>query len=121
MSGRVIELPPLGASVDELWNVLLDLGATPIKWTLIGGQMVLLHALEHGHVPPQISEDGDVVADVRSDQESLRTVVRALVDRGFDLAGISTDGRAHRYIRPSEPKPIVVDVLAPDGLGRELT
>lgn len=117
MSQRVIELPPLGAPVDELWNLLLDLGVMPVKWTLIGGQMVLLHALEHGQVPPQISEDGDVVADIRADQASLRTVVRALTDRGFDLLTITTDGRAHRYIRPAEPKPIVVDVLAPDGLG----
>ena len=117
MSKRVIELPPLGAPVDELWNVLLDLGAMSIEWTLIGGQMVLLHALEHGQVPPQVSEDGDVVADIRADQASLRAVVRALTERGFDLLTITTDGRAHRYIRPAEPKPIVVDVLAPDGLG----
>lgn len=113
----MIELPPLGAPVDELWNVLLDLGAMPVKWTLIGGQMVLLHVLEHGQVPPQISEDGDVVADIRADQASLRTVVRALTERGFDLLTITTDGRAHRYVRPAEPKSIVVDVLAPDGLG----
>jgi hypothetical protein len=117
MSQRVIELPPLGAPVDALWNVLLDLGAMPVRWTLIGGQMVLLHALAHGQVPPQISEDGDVVADIRADQASLRTVVRALTERGFDLLTITTDGRAHRYVRPAEPKPIVVDVLAPDGLG----
>lgn len=78
MSSRLIELLPLGATVDELWRVLLDLGSMPIKWTLIGGQMVLLHALEHGQVPLQISEDGDVVADIRADPSSLRTVVRAL-------------------------------------------
>jgi hypothetical protein len=63
----VITLPPLGSAVDALWEVLLDLSELPIRWTLIGGQMVLLHALEHGQVPPQISQDGDIVADVRAD------------------------------------------------------
>jgi hypothetical protein len=117
VSGPFIVLPPLGSPVDQLWHVLLDLAELPVRWTLIGGQMVLLHALEHGRVPPQISQDGDVIADIRADQTALRTVVKALTDRGFDLEAITTDGRAHRYVRPAEPRPVVVDVLAPDGLG----
>lgn len=58
--------------------------------------MVLSHALEHRQVPPQISQDGDVIADIRVDQSGLRTVGQALTDRGFDLETITTDGRAHR-------------------------
>lgn len=117
MTHPVITLPPLASPVDQLWHLLLDLGALPVRWTLIGGQMVLLHALEHGKVPPQISQDGDVIADIRADQSALQTVVKALRSHGFDLEAITTDGRAHRYIRPAEPKPVVVDVLAPEGLG----
>jgi hypothetical protein len=57
-----VTLPPLPAPVDRLWHVLLDLASgLRVPWTLPGGQMVLLHALEHGQVPPQISQDGDLV------------------------------------------------------------
>lgn len=117
MTRPVIELPPLAAPVDQLWHLLLDLAELPVRWTLIGGQMVLLHALEHGQVPPQVSQDGDVVADIRADRDALRDVVTALTGRGFELEGISSDSRAHRYVRAADPKPVVVDVLAPDGLG----
>lgn len=114
----VVTLPPLAPPVDQVWDVLLDLGGSALPWTLIGGQMVLLHALEHGQVPPQISQDADVIADVRAEPAALRDLVAVLGEQGFELAGISTDGRAHRYIRPAEPRPVVFDVLAPDGLGQ---
>ena len=96
--------PPLAAPFDQLWHLLLDLTELPVAWTLIGGQMVLLHALEHGQVPPQISQDGDAIADVRADQSALIVVVKALEERGFDLEAITTDGRAHRYTRPASPQ-----------------
>ena len=113
-----IELPPLASPVDELWHVLLDLGETlDVPWTLVGGQMVLLHALEHGHVPPQVSQDGDVVADIRAVTDALTRIVSALENAGFGLESMSTDGLAHRYVRPAKPRPVVIDVLAPEGLG----
>jgi hypothetical protein len=115
-----IALPPLGAPVDELWHVLLDLGERlSVPWTLVGGQMVLLHALEHGQVPPQISQDGDVVADIRAHPASLIVVVDELASLGFDLGDISAEGIGHRYVRPADPRPVVVDVLAPEGLGEK--
>lgn len=117
MSRPLIVLPPLACPVDQLWDVLLDLGELDIPWSLIGGQMVLLHGLEHGHSPPQISQDGDVIGDVRASPTALRHLVQELVARGFELEGISADGRAHRYIRPAEPLPVKVDVLAPEGVG----
>ena len=118
MNGSVlVTLPPLAPPVDELWDVLLDLGASRLRWTLVGGQMVLLHALEHGQLPPIISQDGDVVADVRAEPAALRQMVELLGDLGFAPAGITTDGRTHRYTRAASPRPVVIDVLAPDGLG----
>ena len=114
----VIELPPLPAPVDQLWHFLLDLAEQlTVPWTLIGGQMVLLHAIEHGQVPPQISQDGDVLADIRADSRAVTQVVAQLEASAFDLAGISADGLAHRYVRAAEPRAVVVDVLAPEGLG----
>ena len=51
-----ITLPSMAAPIDQLWHVLLDLGERlALPWTIVGGQMVLLHVLEHGEVPPQIS------------------------------------------------------------------
>jgi hypothetical protein len=117
MNAPHVILPPLAAPVDQLWHALLDLSERlTVPWTLIGGQMVLLHALEHRQVPPQISQDGDVVADVRASPGAVKDVVAALADAGFAAAGLSADGLAHRYERPAEPRPVVVDVLAPEGL-----
>lgn len=113
-----IELSPLASPVDELWHVLLDLGESlDVPWTLVGGQMVLLHVLERGQMPPQVSQDGDVVADIRAVADALARVVAALEKAGFDLESMSADGLAHRYARPAEPRPVVIDVLAPEGLG----
>ncbi|MFO6451483.1 MULTISPECIES: hypothetical protein [unclassified Aeromicrobium] len=112
-----IELPPLFAPVDKLWHVLLDLGERlTVPWSVIGGQMVLLHVLEHGLEPPQISQDGDVIADIRADPAALMAISAELEDMGF-APEISTDGIAHRYTRVSEPSPLVIDVLAPEGVG----
>lgn len=45
-----IELPPLSGVPLGTWPMLLDLAETldPSTWTLIGGQMVLLHGMEEG-------------------------------------------------------------------------
>ncbi|MFF3455446.1 hypothetical protein ACFYXH_14180 [Streptomyces sp. NPDC002730] len=103
----------------ELWGVLLDLSEhVPRAWSLIGGQMVLLHGLEHGRTPPAASADLDVLADVQSDQQSLRRLVAALERLGFVPAGMSPqDNLLHRYHRGEEPGRLVVDLLAPDHLG----
>lgn len=93
-----------------------------MRRTLVGGQMVLLHALEHGQVPPQVSQDGDVLTDIRAMPTALKDVVAALNGFGFALDGTGPDAIAHRYTRPSGPselpiRTVTVDVLAPDGVG----
>lgn len=110
-----IVLPPLGSPVDEVWEVLPDLSERlNVPWSLIGGQMVLLHALEHHAMPPQVSQDGDVIADIRAAPGSLGQVVAELEALGFTLEGIDADGVAHRYSRPSRRpvRPVIIDVLA---------
>lgn len=114
----VIEMPPFLAPISELWHVLLDLEERlTVPWSLIGGQMVLLHALEHGHTPPHISQDGDLIADIRADPASISAIVAELEGMRFELADVSADGIAYRYTRDSDPRPVVIDVLAPEGLG----
>ncbi|MER5727513.1 hypothetical protein ABT084_03995 [Streptomyces sp. NPDC002138] len=85
----------------KLWDVLFDLSEqVPDAWSLIGGQMVLLHGLEHGRTPPAASADLDVLADVQSYQQSLRRLVAALERLGFSPADMSPQGNLlHRYQR----------------------
>jgi len=116
-----IVLPPFVAPVDQLWHLLLDLAeGCSAPWTLVGGQMVLLHALEHGQVPPQISQDGDVVADVGAEPDALIAVVATLEQLNVRLAEMSPDGIAHRYERGSASRVVRIDVLAPEGLGQRV-
>jgi hypothetical protein len=120
VSEPVVVMPVLGDPVNKVWEVFLDLTERlHVAWTIVGGQMVLLHALEHGTVPPTVSQDGDVIADVRATQNALRHVAAELEQMGFALAGIANDGTAHRYRRDSRDggRRVTIDVLAPDGVG----
>lgn len=59
------------------WKVLLDLAVEfSTGWCLVGGQMVWLHALEHGVEPPRATEDIDVVVDVRAARGAIRRLCR---------------------------------------------
>lgn len=60
-------LPSIPGHNDALWEALLQLARTEAlqEWTLIGGQMVPLHALEHGTTPIRLSTDIDVVVNAR--------------------------------------------------------
>ncbi|WP_123954027.1 hypothetical protein [Streptomyces nigra] len=114
-----IESDLLTGPLVGLWGTLLDLSEkVPQDWTLIGGQMVLLHGLEHGRTPPAASLDLDVLADVISDQQSLRTLVAALEEMGFESTGVSPEGKTHRYKRDDSAGALIVDLLAPDNLGQ---
>jgi hypothetical protein len=115
----VITLPWLGSPTDELWDELLILSAKTkrVPWMLIGGQMMLLHILEHGRDPLQVSQDGDAIADIRSRPDALLAFVRALESEDFESDGMSPDGRAHRYKHKTFDPPVLVDVLAPDNVG----
>ena len=113
-----IESNLLTRQIVGLWNVLLDLSERlPRVWTLIGGQMVLLHGLEHDREPPAASTDLDVLADVQADQRSLRRLVAALTELGFESDGETPEGKAYRYTRSDAESHLVVDLLAPDHLG----
>ncbi len=111
----VIESDLMTKPLVDLWNVLLDVSErVGTAWSLIGGQMVLLHGLEHGRTPPAASVDLDVLADVLSDQQSLRRLVAALGELGFVPAGMSPQGNLlHRYQRDTAEGTLKVDVLAP--------
>jgi hypothetical protein len=86
---------------EEGWRILLDLYQDfPAGWCLIGGQMVWLYARESDIEPPRITEDVDVVVDVRADQQAIRHMCHWLeaAARDFELDGLSPDGIGHRYV-----------------------
>lgn len=109
-----VRLPTLAGHDDELWEALIELSEVrPGEWTLIGGQMVFLHAIEQGAIPPRVSTDLDVLVNARIAGRPLAAFASGLVDLGFEQDGISPDGIAHRYRRNR----VTIDVLAPEGLG----
>lgn len=109
-----VRLPTLAGHDDELWDALIELSEVrPGEWTLIGGQMVLLHAIEQGATPPRVSTDLDVLVNARIAGRPLAAFASGLEDLGFEQDGIGPDGIAHRYRRNR----VTIDVLAPEGLG----
>jgi hypothetical protein len=110
----VIELPALGGTERELWHALLDLAERqPDNWTLIGGQMVLLHALEQGRIPPRVTRDLDVLADLRARPAALPQIVTTLCQLDFEVELAAPDQSGHRFKRGD----VTIDLLAPDNLG----
>lgn len=109
-----VELPTHPDQSREMWEALLALSEVrPGEWTLVGGQMVFLHALEHSAGAPRVSTDLDVLVNARVVTGAIRSFVEAIEELGFALVGLSPDGLAHRYQREG----VSVDVLAPEGLG----
>jgi hypothetical protein len=109
-----VRLPTLPGHDHLLWATLVELSEMrPGEWTLIGGQMVFLHAMEHGVQPPRVSTDLDVLVNARLVTGGIPEFVAAIETAGFALVGASPEGLAHRYQRGG----VSVDVLAPEGLG----
>lgn len=110
----LVPLPNYPGYNDALWETLLELANAQLQeWTLIGGQMVLLHALENGVEPTRFSQDIDVVVNARVVSGGIKSFVKGLESLGFSLVGGSPDNIAHRYRRDKAS----IDVLAPEGLG----
>jgi len=111
----MIILPRMPPEQTASWLGVLDLyEKIPEGWTLIGGQLVHLHCAERGRFPERPTNDVDTVIDVRTDPAILRTFTVALEDLGFRSAGISAEGRQHRWLRDKAS----IDVLLPEGIGQ---
>lgn len=78
-----LDLPRLGQHHDDLWTTLCDLGdAHDEDWVIIGGQMVMLHALEAGREPGRVSQDLDTVIDARVRPPALPAFLATLANLG---------------------------------------
>lgn len=111
----MIEIHPRDAVEERLWAATLDLAALleGLPWTLVGAQMVMLHAFEAAEAPGRTTGDLDILLDVRAYVGATAEAASRLLASGFTENGPSPDGIAHRFTRGV----VVVDVLAPDGVG----
>lgn len=110
----MIVLPTMPPEQTSSWLGILDLyDQLSEGWTLIGGQLVHLHCAERGLFPVRPTNDADTVIDVRFDPGILHTFTTTLKDLGFTSAGISAEGRQHRWVRDEAS----IDVLLPEGIG----
>ena len=113
-------LPPLSGKQAQAWDALLQIAPNLGEgWTLIGGQMVLLHQVERQPAAgtaaaPQMrwSYDIDVVVDLRADKSQMGQIDATLRAHGF-----AQQPSGHRYV---DADGTTFDVLAPDHLGIHL-
>lgn len=107
-----IQLPRLEGSEMEAWSLLFDLYVSyPNGWAIVGAQMVVLHAAHHGISRPVRTGDTDVLVDLRT--VSIREVAAWLIERGFELDGVSAEGIGHRFVRGG----VKMDLLSIDHAG----
>src|SRR5664280_1726135 len=81
--------------------------------------MMFLLALENGVTMPRTTTDMDVVINVVESPGAIRALASQLLQQGFKFGDVSPAGTGGRFRTPAEPRPgrIMVDVLAPEGLG----
>ena len=123
MTSTPVVLPVLSGQQAQAWDTLMSVaGSLGEGWTLIGGQMVLLHQSERQpaavHPSPDASlrwsYDLDVVVNLRAGRSRMDHIDSALRVHGFEQQHLPI---GHRYIASNG---IVFDVLAPDHLGKHL-
>jgi hypothetical protein len=88
MTVPVAYIGPLTTQGSATWRAIAELTShVPIDdWVVVGGQMVAIHAALAGVDPPRLTDDGDIVVDVRdAGRGSMRAVARSLVDTGFSV------------------------------------
>ncbi len=85
----------------------------PDGWCLVGGQMVYLICRERSFAPVRLTNDSDLVLDVRAHPNVLHDFTAALVSVGFVPAGQSLEGHQHRWVRDLAS----IDLLIPRDVG----
>ena len=115
-----VVLGGMSPAQEQGWLVLLDLFPNHrTDWTLIGGQMMYLLAVENEVRMPRTTTDMDVVINVLESPGAIRALASQLLHLGFEFGNVSPAGTGGRFTRPADPGPgtIMIDVLAPEGLG----
>jgi hypothetical protein len=98
VSAPPISLTPRDAVEGRLWAATLEVAAAlpSAGWTMIGAQMVILHAAAAGRDLGRTSGDLDLLVDVRIAADATRTFTVRLVELGF-TPEVTIDGRSHPW------------------------
>jgi hypothetical protein len=130
-AGATAEPPPIDLSdavelrrrgvISALADLSAHIGA--VRWCLVGGLMVLIHARLRGRWPPRPTIDGDVLVDLVADSGALRRVATTLVELGFVPEMSAGEPPLPIWCTRFRRDRAVLDLLAPDGLddGVDLT
>ena len=110
----IANLGPLTVAGTSTWEAITELATLiPIdRWAIVGGQVVAIHAALAGVEPPRVTDDGDVVVDVRVfGRGAMRDVASSLTSMGF-MSSESPEG-----VTRFERRHAKIDLLAPEGIG----
>jgi len=110
-----IRIDPGGDAEAQLWRAAAEVARlfADWPWVLVGGLMVAILEREHRVAVSRATVDVDALIDVRAVTRATREAALRLERAGF-VAEQTADGLAYRFVRG----PDIVDVLAPDHLGR---
>lgn len=128
-----VEMPVLFGAGAAVWHAVCALAdaLTEVPWTIVGGQMVYLLGVEHGVEPHRVTTDIDAAVDLRAAPNGVKALVVVLTALDFEPTVPSPDGHAYHFERNTtagvaavdvvadqeDDHALVVDVLAPEGLG----
>ncbi len=116
-----VELRRLTAAAEEGWSTLFDLAGIDLQsWVLVGGQMMLVLAIEYGAERIRPTDDVDIVVNLRIRPDGTEWLSAWLEEHGFRLEGVSPEQIGHRFVRRTAAGlgNVAFDVLAPAGVGR---
>jgi hypothetical protein len=110
-----IRIVPGSDAEAQLWRTTAEIARlfADWPWVLVGGLMVAILEREHGVTVSRTTVDVDALIDVRGVTQATRQAALRLQEVGF-VAEQTADGLAYRFRRSHG----IVDVLAPDHLGR---
>jgi hypothetical protein len=101
-----VVLEGMSPAQEQGWLVLLDLFPNRrTDWTLIGGQMMFLLAVENGVTMSRTTIDMDVVINVVESPGAIQAFASQLLQQGFELGDVSPAGTGGRFTKPADPGP----------------
>lgn len=113
-----ITINALDPAEQQLWQTVAAIAkqlGEDERWCLVGGLMVALFAMQAAQ-RPRVTTDIDVLANARSRPSGTRWATQRLEALGATLTNVDgLDGqRGFRFQLDDQ----IIDILAPDGLGR---
>jgi len=113
----MITITVLDPETMALWRTVARIARAlddqDVRWCLVGGLMVALFAIEAGQISRPTA---DILGDARQRPSATESITRQLTELGatrHEIGGFESE-KGFRFAVDGQ----VVDVLAPDGLGR---